>query len=244
MSLFNYEDFNFKAPIEHSDRVTIEPNFPCSGPVHKRLAIARNSEIPMLLKEPGGLTEEEHTAISYYELKAKPVFVGWPGEENFTAKYYNETEINALHDGEVMQAFKKLRDISSARGQGSHANESALEMFLAGKSLKSETKKPRQTSEKTDRRVYTLGFTIPPADANGICMKNVEKTVLDDPERAAEVTRLIAKVAVPLLENVVPAGVLNVLNKEADIRAPLTIGGENNKYFSECLYKVRLKIRC
>jgi len=234
MSFFTYGDFNFKAPVEHPNRITIEPNFHQSGLQDKRLAIARNSEIPLLLKEPGKLTDAEHAAIGYCELKTKPVYVGWPGgEESFTAKYYNEAEINALQNGAVMEDLKNLRKIVLSIGPESHSNESAFEMFLAGKSQKPPAKKSSgDATEKPDSRVYTLGFTIPPADANGICMKDVEQTVLDDPERVAEVTRLIAKVAVPLLENVVPANLLAMLNKEASIRAPLTIGGEHNKYFS------------
>jgi len=233
MSSFKYEIFNFKAPVEHPNHVRIEPNFTQSGPTDKRLAIARNSEIPLLLKEPGKLTEAEHAAIGYCELKAKPVFVGWPGEESFTAKYYNEAEIKALQNGAVMENLEKLRERAISIGEGSHSNKSAFEMYLAGQTPKTQLKSSGQTSDKPDRRVYTLGFTIPPADANGICMKNVEKTVLDDPGRAAEITQLITKVAVPLLEHAVPANLLAMLNNEADIRSPLTIGAEENRYFSK-----------
>ena len=234
MSSFDYGNSNFKAPVEHSDRITIEPNFPRSGPADKRMAIARNSEIPLLLKEAGHLTEAEHAAIGYCELKSKPVYVGWPGEESFTVKHYNEAEISELHNGRILNTLKELREKAVARGKGSHSNEFALEMFLAGKTPK-ESSKSGHTPEMTDRRVYTLGFTITPADSNGICMKNVEQTVLDDPERAADFNRLIIEAAVPLLENVVPEDLLRMLNKEADIRAPLTLGGERNKYFSELL---------
>ncbi|KAG9245060.1 hypothetical protein BJ878DRAFT_479578 [Calycina marina] len=219
---------NYKAPVDHSDRVTIEPNFPPSGLPKENIAIAiaKNSEIPEILKAAGKLTAEEHKTICYTELKDKRVDVGWAGEEVFTAKHFNEAEIQSLENGDIMAKFMCLRELILRRGKGDRKNHAEFELCLAGK----------ETISKLDRRCYTGGFQTDPSGR--ITMAAQEKTVLENPDTVAVITRLTAEVATALLKSVVPLELLAMLHQEADTKAPLTFGDETNKDFTTCQFNI------
>jgi hypothetical protein len=91
-------EFNFHPPVIHDDgRITIEHNFPKTGPINKALAIARNSEVHPLLKEAGHITQEENDQIRMHHCQSKQkVYIGARGDEQFEGCWLDEAAICEL----------------------------------------------------------------------------------------------------------------------------------------------------
>jgi len=215
-------EFNFKAPVLHAGgQITIEPNFPKSGPINKSLAIARNTEIPALLQETGEMTPAEDRQIQYHHLlSGQPVYVGRPGEEVFDCIFLDEQAIRSHVN--VHAWMCELRQLLLRRSKDSKSKNSAFEMTMGNGS-------------EAKTRCYTMGFSINPQETS-IQTAAVNSTTVKNPSEVATVTRLVALITTALLEAYVTEDILRMLEKQADTDVPLTMGHETNRYTSKfCL---------
>jgi len=125
--------FNYKPAVEGLLRTTIEPNFAPPGtgirPPNSDLRIAKNSEIPLLLRVAGHLTPEEDRSIQYHHLKSQPVYLGWPGAEVFECKFFETSEIKDGHP-EVFDMMVELRKLLLRKKKGDTGGMSEFEKLM------------------------------------------------------------------------------------------------------------------
>ncbi|KAE9378876.1 hypothetical protein N431DRAFT_325970 [Stipitochalara longipes BDJ] len=211
--------FNFNAPVVHEDgRITIEPNFPTSGPINKALAIARNSEVHPLLKEAGHLTAEEDSSIRMHHCQSEQkIFVGPKGEEQFDGCWLDEAAIRRLPSAHAQMV--ELRQLCLRRSEDNKSHKSDLELMLAA------------GADNPKRRDYKLGFTINPQGTQINAAKTNDKT-LAQPDLIARTSELAASISTDLVRAYAPSEIIALLEIQADKDVPLTYGHTENRLFT------------
>lgn len=144
-----------------------------TGHTNTNLAIAKNTEIPGLLRAAGELTPHEDTSIYYTQLKSKqPVYVGKEGDEIWYGTYLDEKAIFDLPT--AGNNMKLLRQILLKRGTGKFHKHSEIEAILARRDITKDDDK--------SRRSHVLGFTCSPegtraglAETNNVMLREQDR---------------------------------------------------------------------
>ena len=94
-----------------------------------------NSEAPIILREPGYLTEEEHQANRYFHCKSgMKVKVRVDGGRVDTTEFMDERYVK--DQPKAHAATKELRELILRRDEERFPEESRFERLLVGKKLK------------------------------------------------------------------------------------------------------------
>jgi hypothetical protein len=111
-------------------------------------------------------------------------------------------------------------------------------------SKKSEGGKHSATAEKKQFRTYTGGFTVNP-QKNGSWSRCDEQ---DYPRKSrnhrqlAEISRLLAIIAMEVLKTTAPPDVIGFLEKQTEINVPLPLEDSENKFFSKSFFHWSIEV--
>ncbi|ESZ89530.1 hypothetical protein SBOR_10086 [Sclerotinia borealis F-4128] len=224
-------NFNYQLPVRNRNHkgYVIIPNFDTStGPINERLAIAKNSECPSLLKVAGHLTKDEDESILYHELESgQPYYVAAGSEDDnpvFTCQYFGQKDVKAITP--AYEAMKEAREIAHRKGTGpkSRPDVSEFEQRMIG-----------SKTRLADRRAYPQGFTVT-LQQDAICAAPINAAMIENAESTGRLNQLIAIAASHLLASCAPKELLDFLTRQAESAVPLTFGDEGNKFFSIVQY--------
>ncbi|KAF7865432.1 hypothetical protein EAF04_006407 [Stromatinia cepivora] len=225
--------FNYQLPIRNNSGKNkgylILPNFDTvTGPVNQKLAIAKNSECPDLLKVAGHLTKEEDDAICCHELQSgQPYYVASGPEDDdpvHTLQYFGQKHVENITP--AFEAMKAAREIAHRKGIGPDSRDDVCE--FEQRLIGSKTK-------PAEARSYPQGFTVTPQE-DSICAAPVNAAMIKNDELTGNLNQLIAIAAVHLLASCAPKELLGRLARQAESAVPLTFGDEDNKFFSTVQY--------
>ncbi|KAJ8068880.1 hypothetical protein OCU04_002564 [Sclerotinia nivalis] len=210
--------FNYKAPIDKGGgKFLIEPNFSSSEPLNKHLAIARNSEIPKLLRVKGALTEAENASMLYHHLKTnETAYLGTERNNRTTAGYLDPKSYHQKSPKAYAAAVKAQK--LALQRDDKRPSESKLEMILGG-------------GRRANPRCYKLGFTVNP-QALAAGSAPVNKFILENQAYVIDFLKSITEALIGPVETIVSAEELDLVAKQREIDVPFTFGSAANYLFT------------
>lgn len=184
-----------------------------------KLRVAKNSEIPNILKAAGEFTEQEHLRIRYHRLISEQwTFVGNSSVSISTACWLDEKVVGC--NEHIFKLFQSLREILLDESK-EVPGRSAFEVLLPYGDW--------QTTSKPERS-YRGGVTLNPQGAD-LMSAAVTRKVSQNPELVAKVSRTLAELADYFARHYCPEKELEIMDNQTDVNVPFTFGETFNKLF-------------